>query len=326
MEQEFSDFVEIPRQRSFTKEAREKLKINLCQYQVLFFAISRLHHYANLALKAFAPFYFLKETMIKKMREDIREVPEISADFFSKQEALHNTLFEANANLKKINKEKISLQMNFQEKIQKSLLGIMETDFARLSVVGLIHEQEEIMKIFLFEDDVYKPLGIENFGECFYDINKIKKIETKINKNKQKKGISFIGFNDLLESIDEKYDIKNKKYSFYNKIKECQSFANFVKHNSLKSYDDLSKYPHLFISLDGTVDKHQQEVVLSLNDFYRYIRAFENFWIHICKNVHKPMERNEFIIKSHKPIDLRVQKYQELPWNKEGKIMDCVGG
>ena len=327
MVQEKSGFAEIPDQQKLTKEDKEELGITLCQYKVLFFAIGRLHHYADIALNVFAPFYFSKETLVKMLKEHTKETLEmgkVNAELLSKQEALLDKLSSGNKNLKKISEEIISLKKKFKEKTQKNLRQVMEMYFAGLSVVGLINEQEEIMKFFLLLDNLYKPLGIEKFSGYFYDMNKINKI--KINNESKGRDISFIGFDKLLSSIHGKYNIKNERSSFYDDIKECQYFSNFAKHASQESYKILLRHSKLPILPDGVVDKNHQELSLKLDDFYRYIRAFENFWIHICKNVHKPMECNEFITETHEQIDLIVQKYQELPWHKEGKIMDSVGG
>ncbi len=318
MEQEFSDFVETSSQQKFTKEE----KVFNCQLIVLSYAISRLHCYAFLALKAFENLSLPKKIVVQMSNRNIREEETISVFHFLKQQKLENTFFRENTNFNKQKEEINSLMKDIRERMQNNLRKKMEIYFPRLSVVGLFHEQEEIMKSFLLWDDMYKNGGIENFSAYFYDIEKIAKIKNKFKKRNE--DISFIGFRDLLLSINKKYNIKNKKISFYDNIKECQSFANFIKHKSQTSYNKLLKYQCLFVTLETTVDSHR-EPILSLDTFYRYIRAFENFWIHICKNVHKPMECNEFITETHKQIDLCVKQYQELPWHKEGKILDRVG-
>ena len=317
MEKEARGVVEKTRQ--LTKKEEEIIS---CQYTILTYAVKRLHYYAYFALDAFKFLSFPKEMMIRGLKANASEPEKISFLSFLKQEELKNEFLSENLNFEEYMERMNFSQIEAQKKMQKNLRQKVAICFARLSTVGLIHEVEEIMKYFLMSDDMYQHGGIDNFNVYFYDTEKIKQIQKTINKNKQKKGISFIGFNDLLKSVDEKYDITNKKHSFYNNIKECQSFANLVKHKSQKAYDDLLKYPNLFLRLE-TTDEHK-EPSLDLNTFYSYVSSFESFWVHICKNVHKPMERNEFIIESHRQIDLYIKQYQEHPWNKERKIMDKI--
>ena len=321
MAQGYSVFVKTIMQQKPTKKELEVLN---CQDVVLSYAIIRLHFYAELALNAFktlAP----KEMIAKNLRAKVGEVNEITVSSVRDLERLKNKFFLENTSLEKRKEEVNSHESGRQQKMQKNLREIVKIVFPRLSVVGLINEQEEIMKFFLLPGDEYQSFfKIKNFSAYFYDIETAQNIEQKINKNKQKKGISFIGFHGLLLSIDKKYDIENMGDSFYNSIKECQCFANLIKHKSQKSYDDLLKYPYLFSPIETTIDPNNREPILSLNTFYRYIRSFEKFWIHILKNVHKPMECNEFIMETHKQIDLCIQQYQERPWNKEGKIMDSI--
>ena len=263
--------------------------------------------------------------VVEGLKAKAGEVEEITASSSRELERLKNKFSSENTSLEKQQEKMVSLAKDEQQKMQKNLRETVEIVFARLSVVGLIYEQEEMLKFFLLSDDEPRTFfGIESISAYLYDLKKIEKIERKFNESNPRRDISFIGFNDLLSSIDKKYDIKNKKHSFYNSIKECQCFANFIRHKSQLSYNSLLKYPHLFSSIGTTIDKNHQEPILSLNTFYRYIRSFEKFWIHILKNLHKPMKCNEFIMKSHDKIDSYVQQYQERPWNKEGKIMDSI--
>ena len=324
MKKEYSAFAEIARQQNLTKEEREVQEVSFCQNIVLSYAIARLHYYAYLVLDAsgaLAP----QKMVVESLRTNAEEVEGITAWFFQEREKLINKFSSEDTSFEKQQEEIFSLESGRRQKMQKNLRGLMDIYFPRLSVVGLIHEQEEIMKFFLLPGDEYQIFfEIKDLNAYFYDIETAQNIEQKINKNKQKKGISFIGFHGLLLSIDKKYDIENMGDSFYNSIKECQCFANLIKHKSQKSYDDLLKYPYLFSPIETTIDPNNREPILSLNTFYRYIRSFEKFWIHILKNVHKPMECNEFIMQSHEHIDWCVQQYQKFPWNKEKNTTDSI--
>ena len=193
-----------------------------------------------------------------------------------------------------------------------------------LAVVGLIHLQETFLRDFLwhpiFEDSFWQYLYNED--KINKEIDKEKTIDNpnqKINKNFLLKKLSSshrIGFRAMLKLIDrKKYQIDG--CLFYDHILECNAFCNYLKHQSNEAEDKESKnrifYP---VSKDSSGSFCAE--FFSLEVFFCYIKAFEDFWMYIFENSIKPEDRDEYtdtMIREH--IKRFIERNKKFPWHQE---------
>ena len=134
--------------------------------------------------------------------------------------------------------------------------------------------------------------------------------------------LSNINFMEMLELIDR------KKYTFgtcpfWVNIRECNDFCNYLKHKSNKIRKKLSKHNgiknrKIFYPASDKSSGDFHEEVFSLEVFFRYIKAFEDFWMYIFENSVKPEDQDEFTdTMIRKQGNHFIERNKEFPWHQK---------
>ena len=179
-----------------------------------------------------------------------------------------------------------------------------------MAVVNLIHLQEKLMKDFFYNHFFGSSLWkyIYNEHEIKKEINKIFSKQKKVNSHKNfnkdlllKKLSSShsMGFSKALSLVDrKKYKINN--CSFYNLIFECNYFCNYLKHQPSEMENESNEKENELLKdrIFYPVVKNNSgifcEDFFSLEVFFQYIKAFEDFWMYILENSVNPEDRDEY--------------------------------
>ena len=193
-----------------------------------------------------------------------------------------------------------------------------------LAVVGLIHLQETFLRDFLwqqiFEDSFWQYLYNEDkINKEIYKEKIINNTNQEINKRFLLKKLSSshrIGFRAMLKFIDrKKYQIDGRL--FYDLILECNDFCNYLKHQSNEAEDKESNN-RIFYPVSKDRSGSFCAEFFSLEVFFCYIKAFEDFWMYIFENSVKPEDRDEYtdtMIREH--IKRFIERNKKFPWHQE---------
>ena len=226
----------------------------------------------------------------------------------------------------------------FSEKIWEDMTENLIYDFiiknkVFLAVVSLIHLQERLLRDFLWHHELGNSLSKYIYCEKKID-NEINKISAKQKNNHDQefgedssvvclgKLSSSIGFKKLLKLIDkEKYKITDRP--FWADIHECNDFCNHLKHQSNKIVNNLLKnnkaeYSNFFYPTNKKISENFCVEMFSLEIFFRYIKAFEDFWMYILENSVKPEDRDKFTdTMIREQGNVFIEKNKKFPWHQK---------
>ena len=203
------------------------------------------------------------------------------------------------------------------------------TNKAFLAVVRLLHLLESILKFFLLNPMFGNSLSKYIYCEKKID-NEINKILAKQKNNYDQefdedssviclgKLSSSIGFKPLLKLIDEeKYKIDT--CPFLDDIMECNDFCNYLKHQLDSTEKKNLRKRKIFYSADKNfgINSFCAEL-FSLEVFFRYIIAFEDFWMYIFKNSVKPEDKDEFTdTMIREQVNIFIERNKKFPWHQK---------